>query len=313
MNLNNASPNLCIDSEEICTIPRSVDPPYLLGGDEIGTYVSAVRIGDVVYFTDPGEAFPEVNEGVRDAVTGARSANPVATAGDFLGYYYQRADYTDEQFGSSDFERYNVGPDLAQDNADAAVRDIANLGFQTRRPTVHANFDAADATLPGVQFYPEHVESADPAVNFYGASAEAQHDGTAVGDIGWDFGDGTIGTSADSERFVHTFPGPGSYDVVATVTDANNATRTWTQRVIVDRPLKAKPAARRRTPRTVSLVVRSRGGEGTLIGARWHCAGGPVRDGLQVKCPVAAHKAKVQVLDGAGNVAKAAVSWRGAP
>ena len=116
----------CFDEFELCTIPRSNVAPYFdQSNDHIGTYVSSVRIGDVLYSTNPGEAFPEVNAAISDSVSNARSTNVVGMAGDMLGYYYQRGDYTDQEFGSSDFERFNVGPDLAQDNA--------NLGNGQRR------------------------------------------------------------------------------------------------------------------------------------------------------------------------------------
>ena len=55
-------------------------------------------VGDVLYSTNPGEAFPEVNWAISDSVSGARSTNVVGMAGDMLGYYYQRADYTDQEF-----------------------------------------------------------------------------------------------------------------------------------------------------------------------------------------------------------------------
>ena len=93
--------------------------------------MSSVRIGDVLYSTNPGEAFPEVNAAISDSVSDARSTNVVGMAGDMLGYYYQRGDYTDQEFGSSDFERFNVGPDLAQDNADLGTANAAALGFTT--------------------------------------------------------------------------------------------------------------------------------------------------------------------------------------
>ena len=61
----------------------------------VGTYVPSVRIGDVLYSTNPGEAFPEVNDAIANSVSNARSTNVVGMAGDMLGYYYQRGDYTD--------------------------------------------------------------------------------------------------------------------------------------------------------------------------------------------------------------------------
>ena len=161
----------------------------------------SVRIGDVLYSTNPGEAFPEVNAAISNSVSNARSTNVVGMAGDMLGYYYQRGDYTEQQFGSSDFERFNVGPDLAQDNADLGTANAAALGFATSpTETVFAPHDATVEDKPGLQFYPDQVESSDPTINFYGSSARSQDEAVdVVGDISWDFGDGTTGTTASKD------------------------------------------------------------------------------------------------------------------
>ena len=213
--------------------------------DHIGTYVPSVRIGDVLYSTNPGEAFPEVNEAIADSVTNARSTNVVGMAGDMLGYYYQRGDYTDQEFGSSDFERFNVGPDLAQDNADlgtgkrrgARLRDDPDA-------TVFAPHDATVEDKPGMQFYPDQVESSDPTINFYGSSAKSQ-DGAVDGRRRH-----RAGTSATARptrprpRSASTTrsPDPGIYDVTATVTGSNATTRSWTQTIVIDPPLAARRA-----------------------------------------------------------------------
>ncbi len=201
---------------------------------------------------------------IADSVTDARSTNVVGMAGDMLGYYYQRGDYTDQQFGSSDFERFNVGPDLAQDNADLATANAAALGFATTPTgTVFAPHDATVEDKPGVQFYPDQVESSDPTINFYGSSAKSQNGAVdVVGDIAWDFGDGTTGTTASKERFDHTFPGPGTYDVTATVTGSNAKTRSWSQTIVIDRPLVAKRRAEAtaRTRRPTPLGDQRRAG-----------------------------------------------------
>ena len=113
INFHSGSAGLCFDNFEKCTIPRSKTAPYYAAGPDadtkmIGTYVEAARIGDVAFATNPGEAFPEVNFAIRDGVSGPRQVNVIGQSGDMLGYYYERSDYTDQQFGSSDFEDYNV-------------------------------------------------------------------------------------------------------------------------------------------------------------------------------------------------------------
>ena len=48
--------------------------------------------------------------------------------------------------------------------------------------------------------------------------------------ISWNFGDGTTEVQPDQARFNHTFPGPGVYEVTASVTDNLGNTYSWTQR-----------------------------------------------------------------------------------
>jgi PKD repeat protein len=307
----------CFDQFELCTIPRSDEAPYFdESNDHIGTFVSSVRIGDVLYSTNPGEAFPEVNAAISHSVSNARSTNIVGMAGDMLGYYYQRGDYTDQEFGSSDFERFNVGPDLGQDNADLGTANAAALGFSTTSTgTVFAPHDATIEDKPGVQFYPDQVESSNPTINFYASSAKSQ-DGTVevVGDISWDFGDGTTGTTASKQRFDHTFPGPGSYAVTATVTGSNSKTRSWSQTIVIDPPLAASAALTYRSNKKASLSVTSTGGQGTLVSAHWACQDGTAVSGLAVDCPGKGKgQAEVTVADGAGNTATTAVAVPKAP
>jgi hypothetical protein len=307
----------CIDAFEICTIPRSNEAPYFDEADShVGTYVPSVRVGDVLYSTNPGEAFPEVNWAISDSVSGARSTNVVGMAGDMLGYYYQRADYTEQEFGSSDFEKYNVGPDLAQDNADIGTANAAALGFTTA-PTaaVFAPHDGTVEDKPGLQFYPDQVESADPTINFYGSSGKSQ-DGavTVVGDIEWDFDDGTTDTTASQDRFDHTFPGPGTYDVTATVTGSNAKTRSWSQTIVIDPTLAVSAAQTDRSNKKASLTVTGTGGQGTLVSAQWTCQDGTEVSGLSVDCPGrGSGPAQVTAADGAGNTATTEVKVSKAP
>ena len=320
MNLYNAPKGVCIDAFSICTIPRSIEAPYLTDSPadpHLGTNITGIRIGDVSYSTDPGEAFPEVNEAIRDSISGDRQANVVANAGDMLGYYYVRSDYTDQQFGSSDFEAFNVGPDLAQQNADAARENAATLGFGTTPTTVHATFDSNVEDKPGVQFYSDRIESANPVATFYGSSAKSQ-DGTALvagQSIDWDMGDGTTFSKPDQTRFDHTFPGPGTYHVTASITAVNSKTRSWTQDVVVDPPLNvtASTGAGSKDGAPVSVAINSGSGQGTLVSAVWTC-GGSTLYGLNVTCPnTSGGTASVTATDGAGNTATGSVEYASAP
>ena len=94
--------------------------------------MTALRIGPLLYVSNPGEAFPEVNDAIRSAVLDAQSVNVVGLGGDFLGYNWVPSDYNSLQFGSGDFAKYDVGPDIAQKTADAGRSNAAALGFQVK-------------------------------------------------------------------------------------------------------------------------------------------------------------------------------------
>lgn len=309
----------CIDDFDICTIPRAVTPPYLtpIEGEDplLGTYTSSIRIGDVIYSTNPGEAFPEVNDAIRGSIQGARAANVVGLAGDFLGYYYVRDDYTEEQFGSSNFETYNVGPEFPQLNADKARENAAALGFQTTPKTVHAVFDPDVADRPGIQWYPDELESSDPTVNMYAGAQKSQDETVpAPATIHWNFGDGTEENRPNGQRFDHTFPGPGTYEVTASVIGSNSRTRSWSEEVTVNPPLTVTAAQTSRIYDQASLTVNGTGGSGKLVAAKWTCHDGSEVEGLEVKCPGNdAGTATVVAADGAGNTATATVPVAAGP
>jgi hypothetical protein len=320
ININPNESGICIDDFEKCTIPRSKQAPYFAPGDDadtkkIGTYVEAARIGDVAFATNPGEAFPEINWAIRDGVSGPRQVNVIAQSGDMLGYYYQRNDYTDQQFGSSDFEDYNVGPDLAQANADKAIAALGEIGFSTTPQTVHASGDTSIADKPGVQWYSDQQETANHTVTMFGSAAKSQ-DGTVPEpeEISWDFGDETTGTSAPGERFDHTFPGPGTYEVTATVTGTNSETRNWTDSITIDPPLSGTARLENRAWNGATVSASITGGQGDLVSARWTCQDGAKVDGLTATCTsTKAGTATVAVTDGAGNSAEASIEIGKAP
>ncbi len=311
---------ICLDSEEFCTIPRSKEPPYLTDGPDedtkiITTRVATARIGDAVYTTNPGEAFPEVNFAIRAGISGARHVGTLSQSGDMLGYYYERDDYTDQQFGSSNFETYNVGPDLPIDNVAASLAGAQAIGFNVTAQTVHAPFDEDIEDRPGLQWYPTELETANPTINILGSAVKSQ-DGTvpAPAAIEWNFDDGTTPTTNNGERFDHTFAAPGTYDVVATVTGNNAKTRTWEQQIVINPPLEGKASLEKRAWNGATLSAAIEGGSGKIVAAHWTCQDGSKVSGLTVVCEsTKAGTASVTVVDGAGNTAEASVNVTKAP
>jgi hypothetical protein len=267
-----------------------------------------------MWVSNPGESFPEVNDAIRAAVLDVDSVNVVGLAGDFLGYNWAPGDYSTAQIGSSDFLKYNVGPDLAQAIADAGYDNAKALGFQVKpaKVAVKAVPDTSVASLPGIQFYPTRIATSSPAtISFYGSTGQPQDNWKLpdhlLSPMNWDFGDGSpIVAGASGERLAHAFTTPGSYKVTATVNDTTTGkSRAWSQTVTIQWPLSVEIVVLEDTPTSTRLGLRPAGGQYVLLAARWTCPGGEKPVGLTVTCAKAAGTVSVQAWDGAANTASA--------
>jgi hypothetical protein len=308
-------------------IPRAVTANWCSGNCTLGgsgattlyTYVTALRIGPLLYVSNPGESFAEVNDAIRSAVLDAQSVNVVGLAGDFLGYNWSPSDYTTQQFTSSDFAKYNVGPDLAQNTADAGYTNAAALGFQVASAKVAVKAAGNPITgitpvptglaMPGIQFYPSQIESAANNITFYGSTTQPQasygQPAHGLSEISWDFGDDKPAVTVAGTYFDHLFTVPGVYNVNAEVIDVSTGlTRTWKQTVTIDPPLSLslKYPSSNGAP-----TVVAQGGQGTLISATWSCADGSVVTGLTSSCANGGVKS-VTAMDGAGTLASLTVT-----
>jgi PKD repeat protein len=167
--------------------------------------------------------------------------------------------------------------------------------------------------LPGIQFYPTQLESTNPLVKFYVSKATPQNRrNDPLSDITWDFGDGSGPVVTGAGWQEHAFPGPGNYQVTATVhnlaTD-NPGLRTWTETIVIDDPLAVIGRVSWRAGKTTRLHAIVSGGQGKVLAANWTCPSGAVAQGLDVTCADTdkAGVAEVTIVDGAGNVATATV------
>jgi len=219
-----------------------------------------------------------------------------------------------------DLTRNNVGPNVGQDNVNAIVHAGENLGLGPAPEHVTANITNPNAfSEPGIQFYPDRVETEGSTVSFYasahaadsashsasktiGSSAGTQGDGS----ISWDFGDGTTEVQPDQARFTHTFPGPGVYLVKASVTDNLGNTYSWTQQVRIDSPLTAAVVQTPGHGNSVTLTAVAQGGEGNVIAAKWAFSDGRTEYGTTITLPKHM-EGVVTITDGADNTATASV------
>ena len=64
---------------------RSHENPWMVG-NTVRTITSALRVGGVLFSGTPGEGFPAIGTGVRDAVSGEQEVIQLGLANDQLGY-----------------------------------------------------------------------------------------------------------------------------------------------------------------------------------------------------------------------------------
>jgi hypothetical protein len=308
----------------IFTINRSLNAPYFNAeAFTLGSSATVARVGDQVYATVPGEGFPEVTEAIERsfaASSGIQAAHVIDEGSDQLGYFGDYGAYPPNQM-EGDLIRNNVGPNVGQDTLNAAVQAGENLGLGPTPGQVTAQITNPHAfSEPGVQFYPDQVETDETTVSFYGsahAADPASHStSTTIGSsagtqgdglISWNFGDGAVGTQPISARFTHTFPGPGLYLVRASVTDNLGNTYRWLQPVLIDRPLSAAVVENPERSNTVALTALAKGGDGSVMSAQWKFSDGTIDEGTTISVRHKHLDGVLTITDGAGNTASASV------
>ncbi|MGH2795333.1 MAG: hypothetical protein ACRDKG_13635 [Actinomycetota bacterium] len=313
LNYGNAAPNCPCDVAGVAwTIDRALTPPYLVGA-AFGTWITALRIGDVVYATQPGEGFPEVSTAIRKAFGGIE-VRIVGMAQDQLGYYYPPETYPFTFTNPTDHHIYNASLLLGEINVHAHVLNAAALGLNPMPNHETNQFDDPLSTLEvGMQWFPARREGVSPTFELTAYTSEAAYTdlvpavtldnlgegGECPTTIMWSFGPATTGGGC-GQIVSHTFPGPGSYEVTATTIDPRTGNPvSWTSTLIVNEPLAATVSIAGDT-----LTAGVSGGQGTILAAHWTFDDTTTASGLIVTKP-GAH-GTVEVVDGAGNHATAA-------
>jgi hypothetical protein len=146
---------------------RSLDSPWQVG-TTIRTVASALRVGDVLFAGTPGEPFPEIAFGIRDALNGPREVVTLGLANDQLGYLIAPAwEYVPitAEVAVNDNTIFNVSPTIGDHVMCADIRLAKSLGFAAsadpRWVAYCAPYDAADATGDPLGAVPVGGVSAD--------------------------------------------------------------------------------------------------------------------------------------------------------
>jgi len=127
---------------------RSQKPPWV-NGPTIRTVVGAVRIGDVVIATTPGEGFPRIREDIATSLgKNAREVITLGLANDQLGYLISPAAYVPiiaAQVPVNDNIIFNVSPTIGDHVACADIALVATLGLPVVAPPSCAPYTVEDS------------------------------------------------------------------------------------------------------------------------------------------------------------------------
>jgi len=125
---------------------RSHENPWVVG-TTIDTIASVVRVGDVLFADTPGEGFPAIGAGVRDAVRGPREVVQLGLAYDQTGYLISPARYVPviaAEVPVNDNIIFNVSPTIGDHVMCADIALSAKVGFAASPPPTCAPFSALD-------------------------------------------------------------------------------------------------------------------------------------------------------------------------
>jgi hypothetical protein len=124
---------------------RSIDSPWM-AGESIRTVVASLRVGDVLFAGTPGEGFPEIAFGIRDALGGPREVITLGLANDQLGYLIAPApSYVPitAEVAVNDNTIFNVSPTIGDHVMCADIRLAKSIGFDaTADPANNARLTA---------------------------------------------------------------------------------------------------------------------------------------------------------------------------
>ena len=125
---------------------RSTQNPWIVG-PTVRTVVNTLRLGDVLIAGTPGEGFPAIGEGIRQAVPDAREVLQIGLANDQLGYLISPLRYVPiiaAEVPVNDNIIFNVSPTIGDHVMCADIRLAGQVGFWAESPAKCAGYDVAD-------------------------------------------------------------------------------------------------------------------------------------------------------------------------
>lgn len=277
-------------------IDRADTPPYETGA-VIGTWVTALRLGNIAYLSMPGEPFPEIRESLASATKGA-TVVALSKGQDDLGYFYPSYITPFTEIYPSDTFVNSASAETGDDVLRAQDADLRMLGFDTS-PTLAkpVSIDSGQAVEPGLQVI------GGPFVTDAGAGGRARVellpvfsppdlpegtleyglpegsvpvDNEPAGPVQWNLGDG-VSTTSGYHDFAGTDRAPltidpaftvGTHRLVASDSDTAGQTAVTHLTVTVFPRLRVR-IAEARHGRTVTLRALVTGGDGRLLTLRW--------------------------------------------
>jgi hypothetical protein len=305
----------------------------------IGTWVTALRLGNVAYLSMPGEPFPEIRETLAAATKGA-TVVVLSKGQDDLGYFYPSYITPFTEIYPSDTFINSASAETGDDVLQGQDENLRKLGFDTSQTLAKpVSIDAGQAAEPGLQVV------GGPFVTDAGANGRAQVellpvfsppdlpegtleyglpegsvpvDNEPTGPVQWNFGNGSTATGgyhnfAGSDRAPLTISpafAVGTHHVVASITDASGQTATAELVVTVFARLRVRISAAR-GGRMVTLRAHVTGGDGRLLATQWQLGSEGTAAGLVVDHRADGELVQLTVTDGTGTKASARIRLPG--
>src|SRR3954467_12454783 len=127
---------------------RSHEPPWV-NGETIRTVTSALRVGGVLFSGTPGEGFPAIGNGVRDAVSDEQEVLQLGLANHQPRCLIAPVSYVPiiaAEVPVNDNIIFNVSPTIGDHVMCSDISLALKLGFAGSSPATCAPYDAADST-----------------------------------------------------------------------------------------------------------------------------------------------------------------------